>query len=53
MMEVLSSIISEDQSGYLKGRHIGQNIRLVQDISLLLSIDFEKSPCLLDWELFT
>ncbi len=53
MKEVLSSIISEDQSGYLKGRYIGQNIRLLQDISffpelkqlpcMLLAIDFEKA----------
>ncbi len=32
MKKVLPSIISEDQSGYLKGRYIGQNISLLQDI---------------------
>ncbi len=52
MKSVLPSIIDEDQSGYLKGRYIGQNIRLLQDITffteidnisvLLLAIDFEK-----------
>ncbi len=53
MKEVLPSIISEDQYGYLKGRYIGHNIRLLQDISfftelkqlpcMLLAIDFEKA----------
>ncbi len=59
MKEVLSSIISEDQSGYLKGRYIGQNIRLLQDISFftelkqlpctLLAIDFKKAFDSLNW----
>ncbi len=53
MKSVLPSIIDEDQSGYLKGRYIGQNIRLLQDITffteinhisgLLIAIDFEKA----------
>ncbi len=50
---VLPSIIIDVHSGYLKGRFIGQNIRIVEDISffskennlpgILLSIDFEKT----------
>ncbi len=53
MKEVLPLIVSEDQSGYLKGRYIGQKIRLLQDISFFtelkqlscmhLAIDFEKA----------
>ncbi len=59
MKEVLPSIISEDQSGYPKWRYIGQNIRLLQDISFftelkqlpctLLAIDFEKAFNSLNW----
>ncbi len=49
---VLPSIINDDQSGYFKGRFIGQNIRLLEDVTcfvkqkqlpgILFSIDFEK-----------
>ncbi len=56
---VLSYIINDDQSGYLNGRYIGQNIRILEDISLftkenqlpgiLLSIDFEKAFDSLNW----
>ncbi len=61
MQEVLPSIISKDQSGYLKGRYIGQNIRLLQDINFFtelkqlpctqLAIDFEKSFDSLNWNI--
>ncbi len=47
------TLINDDQSGYLKGRFIGQNIRLLVDVTfftkqkqlpvILLSIDFEKA----------
>ena len=30
--KVLPSLIHEDQTGYIKGRFIGQNIRLIADI---------------------
>ncbi len=33
---VLLNIINDDQSGYLKGRYIGQNIRILEDVSFLL-----------------
>ena len=59
MQTVLPSIIHYDQSGYLKGRYIGQNIRILEDISffakknklpgILLSIDFEKAFDSLNW----
>ena len=32
MQKVLCSVIDEDQTGYIKGRFIGQNIRFVSDI---------------------
>ena len=50
---MLPSIIYEDQKGFMKGRYIGENIRIVYDVlvktkkeqitSLLLLTDFEKA----------
>ena len=50
---VLPIIVNEDQTGYVKGRYIGQNIRLITDImkvtelesipGLAIFIDFKKS----------
>ncbi len=33
LQAVLPSIINDDQSGYLKGRFIGKNIRLLEDVT--------------------
>ncbi len=33
LQDVLPSIINDDQSGYLKGRFIGQIIRLLEDVT--------------------
>ncbi len=38
LQAVLPSVISNDQIGYLKGLYIGQNIRLLEDLSFLQSI---------------
>ena len=56
---VLPSVISEDQTGFLKGRFIGENIRLIDSIisycekknipGLLLFVDFEKAFDTLEW----
>ena len=56
---VLPSIISEDQTGFIKNRYIGDNIRLIFDImswldhnnkpGLLLCLDFQKAFDSLDW----
>ena len=56
---VLHMLINEDQSGFIKGRFIGQNIRLVQDIlditdeqnipGIMLQLDFEKAFDSIEW----
>ena len=56
---ILGSIISTDQAGYVKKRFIGNNIRLVQDVienakktntrGLLLFLDFTKAFDSLEW----
>lgn len=53
LQHVLPDIISSDQTAYIKGRHIGQNIRLIQDViehakeeereAALLFLDFKKA----------
>ena len=53
LQRVIGSIVSTDQSAYIKGRYIGTNIKLVCDIieyfdkieqnGLLLSLDFRKA----------
>ena len=63
MKKVLPNIINFDQSGFLKGRFIGENIRLIdsvinytdtEDISgLLLFVDFEKAFDTLEWSFIT
>ncbi|KAL9989282.1 hypothetical protein ACROYT_G003815 [Oculina patagonica] len=40
--KVLPKIINPDQTGYVKGRYIGENIRLIQD--LMFHLDKENSP---------
>jgi exonuclease III len=57
---VLPNIIDEDQTGYIKGRFIGCNIRLIEDIitftdknnlpGILLNIDFEKAFDSINWK---
>ena len=36
MKKVINTLISSDQTGYIKGRFIGQNIRVIQDVIELL-----------------
>ena len=57
--KVLPKLIHEDQTGYVKGRYIGQNIMLVKDIMKVTSldnipgmaifIDFKKAFDSVDW----
>ena len=59
LKDILNTIISCEQTGFLKGRFIGENIRLVQDLiwycnekcipGSLIFIDFEKAFDRLDW----
>jgi hypothetical protein len=59
LQEVLPSIISEFQNGYIKGRFIGYNIRTIIDVinhannnkkdCLIVFLDFEKAFDQLDW----
>ncbi len=55
----LEKLISKDQSGFLRGRFIGENIKLILDMldyteaenipALLISIDYEKCFDRLEW----
>ena len=57
---VLDSLIHEDQKGFIAGRLIGENIKLIYDIlfetkqqqipGLILSIDFEKAFDTVSWK---
>ena len=56
---VLPNIINEDQNGFVKGRFIGENLRLVYDVmqnieqtdtnGMILLVDFEKAFDSLAW----
>ena len=56
---VLPYLIHPDQTGFMKGRYIGQNIRLINDIlrqtelqkipGILLLLDFQKAFDTLEW----
>ena len=56
---VLPSLIHSDHTGFMKGRYIGQNIRLINDIikqtelqkipGILLLLDFQKAFDTLEW----
>ena len=57
---VLSKIINEDQTGFLSGRYIGENIRTVYDVmqyledlnipGMLMLVDFEKAFDSVSWK---
>ena len=57
--KVLPKIINPDQTGYVKGRYIGENIRLIQDLMFYLEkenspgiavfIDFRKAFYTIEW----
>jgi hypothetical protein len=60
LKSVLDNIIHDDQKGFMSGRFIGENIRLLNDIifesqkqnkaGMLLLIDFEKAFDTVSWE---
>ena len=57
---VLSKLVNQDQKGFITGRYIGENIRLVYDVlfetkqqqipGLLLSIDFQQAFDSISWK---
>jgi len=59
LQKVIGNIVSSDQSGYIKGRYIGNNIRLIEDLieqcgkndtkGTLLFLDFKKAFDSLEW----
>ncbi len=59
LQKVIKSLIHKDQTGYVKGRFIGTNARLIQDYfdfcenyqipGLLVCLDFEKAFDSLEW----
>ena len=56
--KVLPHLIESDQTGYVKDRFIGENIRLISDIieqhenkeGMILFLDFEKAFDSLEWD---
>ncbi len=60
---VIDKLVHKDQSGYIKGRFIGQNARLINDIyeycesndvpGAILCLDFEKAFDMLEWDFIT
>ena len=56
---LLPKLIHPDQTGFVKGRYIGENIRLISDVmeytkvqnipGILLSLDFRKAFDSLEW----
>ena len=56
---VLPKLISEDQTGFISGRYIGDNLRLIYDLihyldeerlpGLLITLDFEKAFDSINW----
>ena len=58
--KLLPKIINPDQTGYVKGRYIGENVRLIQDImfytkrmnspGIAIFLDFRKAFDSIEWE---
>ena len=56
---ILSKLVHTDQTGFIKGRYIGENVRLISDIMeqtqvnntprILISVDFKKAFDSLEW----
>ena len=60
LQKVISSIIKSDQTGYIKGRYIGNNVRTIYDIidycnltdkpGMVVFLDFEKAFDSISWD---
>ena len=56
---ILSKLVHPNQTGFIKGRYIGENVRLISDImeqtqvnntpGILISVDFKKAFDSLEW----
>ena len=56
---MLTKLVHPDQTGFIKGRYIGENVRLIRDImkqtrvnntpGILISVDFKKAFDPLEW----
>ena len=56
---MLPDIINVDQTGYVKGRYVGENIRLIQDVlhytsltnekGIAIFLDFKKAFDMIEW----
>ena len=63
LQKVISYVISSDQVGYIRGRYIGDNIRIMLDIlemtknevdpGIMVMVDFEKAFDTVSWDFFT
>ena len=59
LQTVIKAIVNEDQSGYIKGRYIGYNIRMIEDLvdfteyfnlmGCIICLDFEKAFDSVNW----
>ena len=59
LQRVINDIVGPDQTAYIKGRFIGSNVRLVQDVfdlynnkklsGLFMFVDFEKAFDSIEW----
>ena len=54
--KVLSTLINPDQTGYVKGRYIGENVRLIYDLihytdqkGIAIFLDFKKAFDSIEW----
>ena len=51
LKKVIDKIINGDQTGYIKGRYIGENIRIIKDVITYLNVKDEAGlACLIDFE---
>ena len=56
---MLTKLVHRDQTGFIKGRYVGENVRLISDImkqtrvnntpGILISVDFKKAFDSLEW----
>ena len=60
LQKVISDLVNNDHVGYTKGRYIGENVRIIEDIMFYTSnnnvsgfivlIDYEKAFDMVEWD---